>query len=1063
MVPEKVTHAERKRNCAQANVIDLNGSAVAANRKRLQRFMANPDVAYMSKAAERKYFEQVRLWSKPITTEQSAVADALLAMIPGHVRTILDAGCGNGVVTNRLLEHWDVVGCDASATALAYVNARKAVADLDALPFGDNAFDLVLASDVLEHLPDGLYARANSELLRVARRYLLIAVPHQELLAAANVTCPSCGHHYHAHRHQRAYSSDNIANLFAPQFGVRELRLAGENWPFRDLSLLTASRRLSGLDYPFEDAVCPLCGTRRGNVHRPAASVAIERRFEALQAMLSAEGVQPRPQRSEMLILFERGAISVGPVVDHPSSPDEVTFVNVQNLPVVQHPANHPERGMRLNSDGEYNLLSLPRLPRTLGVKVGHVESIDVYDTVRNHYIACRLKEGNVYAIAQVPCGIHGCLIRMLRPTADLSLVLEYPDVRSEADIVTLCFDDSSVLAAQEESSHSLNDLSNNIEAQRASLELQLVHRDALLAEREKELHAANELANKLEGDRATLDGQLSQRDALLAEREMALHAAHEFANKLEGHRATLEGQLSQLDALLAEREKALYSINELANKIEAKRLTLESQLAQRDLQLAEREKAHRLVNEIANNVEAKRAVLEAKVQALDGEMRSFNVKLAEAQLWRKAAKIASLPAPRFGAARCTPRAVLVLSHMYPRDHHPAGGIFVHDQVKALREQGIDVRVMSGEPFWINTLNPKRALGALRSWSRSVSSQWENYDSVPLIRFPYLVGRFLPFEVHAFSYAAAAVRFARQIHGAFDFELIHAHTAYLDGSAGAAIAVRFNAALVITEHTGPFRTLTRTQALRVTTRRAMNSADQLLAVSASLLRDVFDEIKLTYPDRARVVPNLVDIEKFRPGSGAHDNCIRALWVGHFVPVKRIPVLLEAFRIASEKVPRLRLRLVGSGEGEQVARDLVQQFGLTAIVEFIGHVDHSALPTHYRDCDFVVISSESETFGVVAIEAMSCGRPVLTTDCGGPTEIVNNPSLGRVVGSSIAELAGGLETMANALGEFDPELIRCVTELRFSKKAVTSRLLEVYQQALETFEQRRRSSMFVERQ
>jgi glycosyltransferase involved in cell wall biosynthesis len=391
---------------------------------------------------------------------------------------------------------------------------------------------------------------------------------------------------------------------------------------------------------------------------------------------------------------------------------------------------------------------------------------------------------------------------------------------------------------------------------------------------------------------------------------------------------------------------------------------------------------------------------------------------------------------------------ILVLSHMYPRSHHPAGGIFVHEQVKALRALGLDIRVMSGEPLWINTAHPVQILRQLRAWFRRRDLSWEEHDGVPLLRFPYKVSRlFLPFQAHAFTYSLAAARCLSRMAGRWQFQLVHAHTAYLDGSAGAAIAKRQGLPLVITEHTGPFSTLTRTPYLRRKTQASINAADRLIAVSPTLLADIRDQIALSRPERALVLPNVVDTDAFKPAPRQVDGRITALWVGHFVPVKRVDRLLRALAAAVKTESRLNLRLVGDGELVSNMRGLARELGIANHVEFVGHVHREALALQYADCDFLVISSDTETFGVVAIEAMSCGRPVLTTSCGGPQAIVTDPSLGMVVERSEEGLHDGLLAIAARVPAFDPGPIRAAAIREYSSKSVAGRLKAIYLELL----------------
>ena len=106
---------------------------------------------------------------------------------------ILDAGCGEGFTLREL--HTDgvqaaMLGTDVSHNALAWNRANRMssspliVADVRHLPFSPNSFDLVVCLEVLEHMPDA--ASGLSELLRVARDYVLISVPHEPFFRGAN-------------------------------------------------------------------------------------------------------------------------------------------------------------------------------------------------------------------------------------------------------------------------------------------------------------------------------------------------------------------------------------------------------------------------------------------------------------------------------------------------------------------------------------------------------------------------------------------------------------------------------------------------------------------------------------------------------------------------------------------------------------------------------------------------------------------------------------------------------------------------------------------------------------
>jgi len=1103
----------------------------------------------MSKRSEIGYFAQDDLWSRSAVSEQVAVAEDLIELIPPSVSTILDAGCGNGTVTNRLTPRWDVVGCDISEAAVKRVLAPALVADLCAIPFGDQSFDLTISSDVIEHLPDSIYAQALTEIARVSSRYILIAVPYRELLEAAEITCPGCGSRYHAHLHQRSYTVEDAVSLFAPTFSAIDVRFSGEAWTFEDPKIVESSRALSGLDYPFEDGVCPNCSMRRGPVERSSTALMVQRRFEALQAMQSAEGLRRTPDISEILVLFERGASATASWTSTPNAePFNIQTLTLSKLALRDNPFNYPRQAYRIKGDVDYGVVAFPRRPQSVRVEFGTLESLEVYDHVRGRYVSClQTDETDFYRLPPVPFGPHGCIVRMLHPSDDVQLQMTFES--SDQHTITACClgDDPTVDQMREESSRFLA-LSEQLEITRSALEAKLQEKERSLLEQTQAMAKVNNLANELEGKRAELEDrytQLSERassqevlistgecrvealsgkceqlslqlatlkveldnsvqqeaacllqvdeltlklegmshlantlevrrdalehelrardqqltnlqglyDAALRQKELWIEKSSEFELKQRNLALTIEAletEVNQAQIILLEYQNAVERIDVLELEKTTLGLELESlnmEVSTRSHELAEKHRVAEHLNELSERLEYQRETLEAKVKSLGLIINSLVEEKNEYQLLVDALHIRMGQTLSRDLSR--PRKVLVLSHMYPREYNMVGGIFVHEQVKALRALGIDARVVSGEPFWINTINPRTIKRALDIYRAQKVSSWEDHDGVPLIRFPYIVSSLLPFQAHATTYSHGLMRYAEWLRAHFEFELIHAHTAYTDGTAGRRLASKLKIPLVITEHTGPFTTLTRTRYLRRMTQKALNAADKVISVSSVLLSDIRKHVKLKASVDTQVIANLVDTDMFSEQPTQHGELIHLLWVGHFVPVKRVPVLLEAFAVAFQEEPRLRLRMAGSGDGLDDAKALVESLGLAQVVEFSGRASRVQLVDYYRECDFLVISSESETFGVVAIEAMSCGRPVLTTRCGGPSEIVSHPQLGHVVGMSRSELSQGILVMARQRRVFNSKVIRKVTELKFSSSSIAQEIANVYSASIDS--------------
>ena len=169
-------------------------------------------------------------------------------------------GCGDGRVTNRLLSQCSqVVGLDGSREALQHVRAEKLRGSIDALPFPDHSFDLVLCCEVLEHLPFKVYPEALEELQRVAKRYIIVSVPNSQDLKQGMVTCPHCGCIFHPWRHLRSFNHRIMKGLFS-QFDMRNLRFCQPSDKTYPGFLIRAARLLRLTpSYP-TTALCPQCG-----------------------------------------------------------------------------------------------------------------------------------------------------------------------------------------------------------------------------------------------------------------------------------------------------------------------------------------------------------------------------------------------------------------------------------------------------------------------------------------------------------------------------------------------------------------------------------------------------------------------------------------------------------------------------------------------------------------------------------------------------------------------------------------------------------------------------------
>lgn len=214
---------------------------------------------------ERMYYENPMLWI-PERYGSLEVERARLAIrwLPPDVGSVLDAGCGNGILINQLQNVPFVVGIDRSLVALRHVQVARCQADAAHLPFNNGAFDTVVSMEVLEHLPFPVFPQALAEMVRVARHYILVTVPYREDRDLARVSCPACGCQFHPNYHMRSFDLPDLDGLFSNWDFISLVRVSGilpVKVPLFSREMNAILRRIHrrGFDLPWY-TVCPQCG-----------------------------------------------------------------------------------------------------------------------------------------------------------------------------------------------------------------------------------------------------------------------------------------------------------------------------------------------------------------------------------------------------------------------------------------------------------------------------------------------------------------------------------------------------------------------------------------------------------------------------------------------------------------------------------------------------------------------------------------------------------------------------------------------------------------------------------
>ena len=258
------------------------------------------------------------------------------------------------------------------------------------------------------------------------------------------------------------------------------------------------------------------------------------------------------------------------------------------------------------------------------------------------------------------------------------------------------------------------------------------------------------------------------------------------------------------------------------------------------------------------------------------------------------------------------------------------------------------------------------------------------------------------------------------------------------------ISRRYDIPYVVTEHSSVFARGLVTGRRRRLAVSGFRHAARVLAVSNGLAL----RLSLFFPGPVTVVPNMVNDTFFSPESTSPDpDGFRFISVGYLNKNKGMDRLIESFAPVARVHPETRLILCGGGEEEPSLKRQASDRGIASRIAFLGTVDREEIARQLSGSHAFVLASRTETFGVAAIEALACGKPVIMTDTDAAKTIVHEGNGYVVPVDDAAALSEAMERMIAEYDRFEPSALREDCRRRFSEQAICRRLIEIYGEIL----------------
>ena len=388
---------------------------------------------------------------------------------------------------------------------------------------------------------------------------------------------------------------------------------------------------------------------------------------------------------------------------------------------------------------------------------------------------------------------------------------------------------------------------------------------------------------------------------------------------------------------------------------------------------------------------------------------------------------------------------VLIISSWYPSKTNTLEGIFVQEQAEGLAKQFPDsniivstwghadgtISIRSPWNFW------KKILWRLRQPKNLIfrtNGVWEIFN--PALYWSH----HLPFggpdrliNAHRQNIILALKEFKK-------IDVIHAHVSFPAGYIASLLSKEFNIPYVLTEHMGPFpfNSFIKNGKPLPSITQAFQQANLTIAVSSSLAASINSHGN----EKPIVLPNMVDENRFSIGEPDSQKIVFFSLCG-ITKQKGINFLLEAISLWNPSAEYFEFRIGGEGPMLDSYKELADHLNISDRIIWLGAVDREQAPNLFRECHIFVLPSAHESFGIVYVEALASGKPIIATRCGGPEDIVNSDNGLLVDIGDISGLSEAMQVLASNWKDFDPVKIRSDFENRFSRRVVLSQLMEKY--------------------
>ena len=374
---------------------------------------------------------------------------------------------------------------------------------------------------------------------------------------------------------------------------------------------------------------------------------------------------------------------------------------------------------------------------------------------------------------------------------------------------------------------------------------------------------------------------------------------------------------------------------------------------------------------------------------------------------------------------------ICIIANGYPTKQEPQFGCFEKDQALALKKAGHDVSILYVDGrfriYW-------RKLGITHFKDNGI-------NVYGIFLFPLIFLSKISFKLsHKLRNYMLERVFKYMLIKEDNPDIIYAH--YLYNIANATnIKDKYGIPLVGIEHWSMLNQSHLSSKIFYLGNIAYQKADRILAVSNALAKSIQTHFKIN----AIVVNDMVGEEFVEECLEFTTNMSKFKFVaiGSLIPRKGFDVLIKAFHGSDLVDKNCELIIIGGGPEHNKLQKIIDEYFLTDSIQLVGRKNKKEIISYLKQSHVFVMSSHVETFGVVCIEALALGLPVIATVCGGPEEFIYDKNGLLVKINNIDEMSSAMIKMYQNFSSYDRNFIAKECRDKFSPSVIINQLTSIF--------------------